>query len=46
MAEIATEIRESIKERVTSKEEVKMPINDKEYYYAVGQLASYFISLK
>ena len=46
MAEIATEIRESIKERVTSKEEVKMPINDKEYYYAVGQLAAYFISLK
>lgn len=45
MAEIATEIRESIKERVTSKEEVKMPINDKEYYYAVGQLAAYFISL-
>ena len=45
MAEVATEIRESIKERVTSKEEVKMPINDKEYYYAVGQLAAYFISL-
>lgn len=45
MAEIATEIRESIKERVTSKEEVKMPINDKEYYYTVGQLAAYFISL-
>lgn len=45
MAEIATEIRESIKERVTSKEEVKMPINDKEYYYAVGQIAAYFISL-
>ena len=45
MAEIATEIRKSIKERVTSKEEVKMPINDKEYYYAVGQIAAYFISL-
>ena len=45
MAEIATEIRESIKERITSKEEVKMPINDKEYYYAVGQIAAYFISL-
>lgn len=45
MAEVATEIRESIKERVTSKEEIKMPINDKEYYYAVGQLAAYFISL-
>lgn len=45
MAEVATEIRESIKERVMSKEKVKMPINDKEYYYAVGQLATYFISL-
>lgn len=45
MAEVATEIRESIKERVMSKEKVKMPINDKEYYYAVGQLAAYFISL-
>ena len=45
MAEVATEIRESIKERVMSKEKVKMPVNDKEYYYAVGQLAAYFISL-
>ena len=45
MAEVATEIRESIKERVMSKEKVKMPINDKEYYYAVGQLVAYFISL-
>lgn len=45
MAEVATEIRESIKERVMSKEKVKMPINDREYYYAVGQLAAYFISL-
>lgn len=45
MAEVATEIQESIKERVMSKEKVKMPVNDKEYYYAVGQLAAYFISL-
>jgi len=43
MADIATKIRTSIKDKVMSKEEVVMPSDDKEYYYAVGQLLSYFI---
>ena len=42
MADIATKIRTSVKDKVMSKEEVVMP-SDKEYYYAVGQLLSYFI---
>lgn len=43
MADIATKIRTSVKDKVMSKEEVVMPSDDKEYYYAVGQLLSYFI---
>lgn len=45
MADIATKIRESVKDKVLSKEQTKMLSNDEEYYYAVGQLVSYFISL-
>ena len=43
MADIATKIRTSVKDKVMSKEEGVMPSDDKEYYYAVGQLLSYFI---
>lgn len=43
MADIETKIRTSVKDKVMSKEEVVMPSDDKEYYYAVGQLLSYFI---
>lgn len=43
MADIATKIRTSVKEKIMSKEDLIMPSNDKEYYYAVGQLLSYFI---
>lgn len=43
MADIATKIRTSVKEKIMSKEDLIMPSDDKEYYYAVGQLLSYFI---
>ena len=43
MADIATKIRTSVKEKIMSKEDLVMPSDDKEYYYAVGQLLSYFI---
>lgn len=43
MADIATKIRTSVKEKIMFKEDLIMPSDDKEYYYAVGQLLSYFI---
>lgn len=43
MADIATKIRTSVKEKIMFKENLIMPSDDKEYYYAVGQLLSYFI---
>ena len=43
MVDTATKVRENIKEKVLSKNEVTMPSNDEEYYYAVGQLLSYLI---
>lgn len=43
MADIATKIRTSVKEKIMSNEDLIMPSDDKEYYYAVGQLLSYFI---
>lgn len=45
MGDIITEIRESIEKKVTSREPIDVNINDREYYYAVGQLMSYFIRL-
>ena len=44
MAEILSNVKNSLREKINSK--VTMNIdNDKEYYFAVGQLTSYFISL-
>lgn len=43
MADIATNVRKNVKEKIMSKEDLIMPSDDKEYYYAVGQLLSYFI---
>lgn len=43
MVDTATKVRENVKEKVLSKNEVTMPNNDEEYYYAVGQLLSYLI---
>ena len=43
MVDTATKVRENVKEKVLSKNEVTMPSNDEEYYYAVGQLLSYLI---
>ena len=45
MGDIITEIRESIEKKVTSREPIDLNINDREYYYAVGQIMSYFIRL-
>lgn len=43
MVDTAIKVRENVKEKVLSKNEVTMPSNDEEYYYAVGQLLSYLI---
>ena len=43
MVDTATKVRENVKEKVLSKNQVTMPSNDEEYYYAVGQLLSYLI---
>ena len=44
MAEILSNVKNTLREKINSK--VTMNIdNDKEYYFAVGQLTSYFISL-
>ncbi len=45
MADIVTDLRESIRAKVLSKDEEVVTNNDREYYYAVGQLMAYFISL-
>ncbi|WP_289129140.1 hypothetical protein [uncultured Megamonas sp.] len=45
MADIATKIRMSVKEKVMSKDEAVTVSNNEEYYYAIGQLMAYFISL-
>lgn len=45
MADIATKIRMSVKEKVMSKDKAVIVSNNKEYYYAIGQLMAYFISL-
>lgn len=45
MADIATKIRMSVKEKVMSKDEAVIVSNNEEYYYAIGQLMAYFISL-
>lgn len=44
MADIATKIRMSVKEKVMSKDKAVI-VNNEEYYYAIGQLMAYFISL-
>lgn len=44
MAEIISGLRESIGEKVLAKTTIPLE-NDREYYYAVGQLAAYLISL-
>lgn len=45
MADIATKLRMSVKEKVMSKDEAVIVSNNEEYYYAIGQLMAYFISL-
>lgn len=45
MADIATKIRMSVKEKVMSKDKAAIVNNNEEYYYAIGQLMAYFISL-
>lgn len=45
MADIATKIRMSVKEKVMSKDKAVTVSNNEEYYYAIGQLMAYFISL-
>mgnify|MGYP005924886919 FL=1 len=45
MADIATKIRMSVKEKVMSKDKAVIVNNNEEYYYAIGQLVAYFISL-
>lgn len=45
MADIATKIRMSVKEKVMSKDKTVIVSNNEEYYYAIGQLMAYFISL-
>lgn len=45
MADIATKIRMSVKEKVMSKDKAVIVNNNEEYYYAIGQLMAYFISL-
>lgn len=44
MAEIIRELRESMEKKILANETMPME-NDKEYYYAVGQLVAYLISL-
>ena len=43
MSEIISDLRNSVKDKVLSKDVVNLS-NDKEYYYAIGQLAGYLIS--
>ena len=45
MADIVTDLRGSIRAKVLSKDEEVVTNSDREYYYAVGQLMAYFISL-
>lgn len=45
MADIATKIKMSVKEKVMSKDKAVIVSNNEEYYYAIGQLMAYFISL-
>ena len=45
MADIVADLRKSMKEKILNKNEVIMPVNDREYYYGIGQLMAYFISL-
>lgn len=44
MADFSVSLREKLKEKLTSDESVGLE-NDTEYYYAVGQLAKYYIFL-
>lgn len=44
MAEIISEVRKMVKEKVLS-DKVTLAEKDEEYYYAVGQLAGYLLSL-
>lgn len=44
MADVMKEIRETLREKINSKEYVSIG-SDGEYYYAVGQIIRYFISL-
>lgn len=44
MADVMKEIREKFREKINSKEYLSIE-SDEEYYYAVGQLINYFISL-
>lgn len=45
MADIVADLRKNMKEKILNKNEVIMPANDREYYYGIGQLMAYFISL-
>ena len=45
MADIVADLRKIMKEKILNKNEVIMPVNDREYYYGIGQLMAYFISL-
>ena len=44
MADFSVELREKLKKKLVSKEYVGLE-NDREYYFAVGQMAGYFIYL-
>lgn len=44
MADVMKEIRDTLREKINSKEYESIN-SDKEYYYAVGQIVKYFISL-
>lgn len=45
MADILMEVKNSLREKINNKEKDMVIENDREYYFAVGQLMSYFISL-
>ncbi|WP_291560587.1 MULTISPECIES: type I-B CRISPR-associated protein Cas8b/Csh1 [unclassified Clostridium] len=44
MADILVDIKSSLRDKISQSETVSID-NDKEYYFAVGQLANYFITL-
>ncbi|MCS4479504.1 hypothetical protein JQ035_00565 [Clostridium botulinum] len=44
MADILVDVKSSLRDKISQDKTASID-NDKEYYFAVGQLASYFISL-